>query len=96
MAEPQVGAIIESGPSDWQIVQQGRDGRGVIPLSGRWVHPETGRVEVRLVFEDTGVAVSRSLDWQPAETRPDGTWSACLSAPPGGLYRLETRYHPPS
>ncbi|MBM3277619.1 MAG: sialate O-acetylesterase [Candidatus Handelsmanbacteria bacterium] len=83
------GALIDQGPSDWQIVQQDDSGQGALSLSGRWVHPEPGRVEVRLVREDTGIAV---CGWQPAQTSPDHTWSAQLSQiPAGGLYRLETR-----
>jgi len=55
----------------------------------------TGTVKVRLVFEETGVAVAHHLDWQPAETRPDSTWSATLERiPAGGLYRLETHFNP--
>ncbi|MCC7261561.1 MAG: sialate O-acetylesterase [Candidatus Latescibacteria bacterium] len=83
------GAIIDQGPSDWQIIQQDQAGLGAISLRGRWVHPEPGRVEVRLVREDTGIAVR---DWQPAQTAAEGTWSAELAQiPAGGLYRLETR-----
>jgi hypothetical protein len=83
------GALIDQGPGDWQIIQQDTSGRGSLSLKGRWVHPEPGQVEVRLVREDTGIAVR---DWQPAQTEPDHTWSTeihRISA--GGLYRLETR-----
>ena len=52
------GAIIDQGPSDWQIIQQDQAGLAAISLQGRWVHPEPGRVEVRLVREES--AVSRS------------------------------------
>ncbi len=83
------GAIIDQGPSDWQIIQQDREGFGAIFLKGRWVHTDPGRVEVRLVREDTGAA---ALDWQPAATSAEGTWSAELRrVPAGGLFRLETR-----
>lgn len=83
------GALIEQGPVDWQIIQQDREGCGALSLKGRWNHPDPGKVEVRLVREDTGVA---TLDWQPATTTPDHTWSAELHhIPAGGLYRLETR-----
>ena len=86
------GAIIEQGPTDWQIVQQNESGCADISLTGRWVSDVEGRVEVRLVHEDTGLAVSRSLDWHAAHTQSDGTWSATLvGVPAGGLYRLETR-----
>lgn len=83
------GALIDQGPSDWQIIQQDASGHGALALKGRWVHPDPGRVEVRLVREDTGVAV---CDWQPALTNPDHTWSAQIAQiSAGGLYRLETR-----
>ena len=32
----QIGAIIERGPEDWQIVQQDEDGNGRIELGGKW------------------------------------------------------------
>ena len=86
------GALIDQGPSDWQILQQDASGHGTIALKGRWVHTDSGRVEVRLVREDTGIAVR---DWQPAQTAPEGTWTAQLTQiPAGGLYRLETRLNP--
>lgn len=95
MADNQVGAIIENGPSDWQIIQQDTRGFGVITTGGRWVSEPKGKVEIRLAFEDTGTSVNHALDWQPANTTPDGRWSATLTGiPAGGLYRLETRFHP--
>jgi len=95
MADEQIGATIESGPSDWQVLQQDQDGYACITVSGRWVSPESGKVEVRLVYEATGMPVGRGLDWQAAATTPDGGWAATLvRAPAGGLYRLETRYNP--
>jgi len=92
-ADP-IGASLTTGPSDWQIIQRDADGWGQLALAGRWVCEEPGRVEVRLVEQDTGTALSQRLDWAPAaETRPDGTWAATLSQiPSGGLYRLETRF----
>jgi len=95
MPDDQTGAILEHGPTDWQVLQQDEHGFATLDLAGRW-HGETpGTVEVRLAFEETGVAVARHLDWRPAETRPDGTWSATLERiPAGGLYRLETRFNP--
>ena len=62
--EEQIGAIIEQGPEDWQIVQQDERGEGRIELEGRWKFETPGQVEVRLVWEDTGVAVAAGLDWQ--------------------------------
>ncbi|MFC1805896.1 sialate O-acetylesterase [Planctomycetota bacterium] len=96
MPDDQTGAILLDGPTDWQILQQDEHGCADLPLAGRGDAETAGTVEVRLVAEDTGVAVSRDLDWRPAETRPDGTWSATLARiPTGGLYRLETRLNPP-
>ncbi len=95
MSVNQVGAIIEQGAEDWQLIQQDDDGLGAVALAGRWVSESPGRVEVRLVLEDSGVAISRSLDWHAAETAGDGTWSARIEGvPAGGLYRLETRFRP--
>ena len=95
MSDNQVGAIIDDGPSDWQIVQRDADGLGSIALHGRWVADVQGTVEVRLVLEDTGVAPTSRLDWQAAGTDPNGTWSATLAGiPAGGPYRLETRFNP--
>jgi hypothetical protein len=51
-----------------------------------------GVVEVRLVFEDTGVAVSRELDWHPAPTSPDHTWSATIERIPAGGARALVRH----
>lgn len=95
MTHEQIGAILENGPADWQILQQNAAGVTDIPLSGRWAFESPGVVQVRLVHEDTGVPVNRALDWQPAETRPDGAWQIVLpNVPAGGLYRLETRFRP--
>ena len=94
MAEQQTGVILESGPSDWQILQQDSKGFGLAALAGRWVGEAGGRVEVRAVWEATGVAVSRDTDWQAADTLSDGSWQSVLRIPAGGLYRLETRYRP--
>ncbi len=90
------GVILESGAGDWQIFQQDDAGVAAIPLVGRYVlnpeqKPGKVTVQVRLVREDGYVAVTAGLDWQAAETRPDGTWTATLrNVPRGGLYRLES------
>lgn len=95
MLQNTVGVILDTGISDWQIIQRGTTGTGSISLAGKWLSDVPGRVQVRLVSEDTSVAVSRNLDWQAVDTRPDHTWSAELTAiPAGGLYRLETRFNP--
>jgi sialate O-acetylesterase len=94
MTQNQTGAIIDVGPGDWQIVQQDASGIGRFELRGHWVSDAGGRVQARLVYEDTGTAVNAALDWRAAETRPDHTWSAVLEGvPAGGLYRLETRFN---
>lgn len=86
------GAIIEKGPQDWQIFQQNDEGEADIAAGGRWFADEPAEVEVRIVSEETGGPAGRKLDWQPAETRSDGTWNVILyGVPAGGLYRLETR-----
>ncbi len=88
------GAVIDEGPSNWQIFQQGADGCADIPVSGRWA-TNNGKalgVEVRLVLEDSCQSAAAHLDWSRATMRPNGTWSAVLrGVPAGGLYRLETR-----
>ncbi len=90
--EEQIGVIIEQGPADWQIAQQDERGKGRIELEGKWKFETPGQVEVRLVWEDTGVAVAAGLDWQAVPTEEDGTWKGALEhIPAGGLYRLETR-----
>ena len=89
-----LGVLLTRGPSDWQIIQRGADGRGQLALAGRWAAPEPGVVEVCLLHQDTGMPVSRQLDWQPAATHPDGTWALTVTGvPAGGLYRLETRFN---
>ncbi len=89
-----VGAIVDSGPMDWQVIQQDGRGTGSMDLAGRWAGEAPGQVEVRLVQEASGAPVAAALDWSAATTRPDGTWEARIrDIPAGGLYRLETRFH---
>jgi len=95
MTDFQPGAVIERGPTDWQIIQQDADGLGSIELAGRWAMDTEGVVEVRLVHQNTGSALSPALDWRPVDTKPDGRWSGRIDGiPAGGLYRLETRFNP--
>lgn len=93
-----VGVVIDSGPSDWQILQQDARGRVNIPLSGRWAHTSKPQeVLVRLVHEDTGVPPAKHLDWSAGRMNDDGTWQAQLkNVPAGGLYRIETALHLPN
>lgn len=91
----QVGARIEAGLVDWQILQQDASGFATVTLDGRWQADEAAAnqpcvVEVRVVAGDTGVAVSRELDWRAAATTKDGYWRITLRVPAGGLYRLES------
>ncbi len=92
----QIGAILDAGLHDWQILQQDAAGFATLALQGRWVADEAAAgqpcvVQVRVVAGDTGVAVNRSLDWQAATTEANGRWQITLRVPAGGLYRLETR-----
>jgi hypothetical protein len=97
MSIDQTGAIIESGPSDWQILQQDEQGFARMEVSGRWVGEAPGQVQLRLVREDNSLPVTPGLNWSNAQTMTDGTWKATLrKIPSGGLYRLETRYNPKS
>ncbi|MDP6701361.1 MAG: sialate O-acetylesterase [Candidatus Latescibacteria bacterium] len=93
-SEDELGVLIESGLSDWQILQQDGSGCAALKLSGRWVYREAfarAAVYVRLVDEASGQAVSLAHDWTRALTRKDGTWTVRLKdIPAGGLYRLET------
>lgn len=85
-----LGAIIEKGLVDWQIIQQ-VDGKAKISLEGSWYSTEQLRepkVWVRIVREDTGELV---LPWQVSENLPQGKWQIILKdVPAGGLYRIET------
>jgi hypothetical protein len=76
MLQDQTGAIIES---DRQIIQQDDQGYGTITLQGRWVSDTSGKVEVRLVSEDTAVAATSAMDWQVAATGADMRWSISLT-----------------
>jgi len=80
----QVGAIIEAGLDDWQIVQQDEQGVGTVDLKGRWVGAPDCEVEIRVAAADTGVSV---VDWRAADVHKNGTWTAALSVPAGVLYR---------
>ena len=94
MTNDQVGAILDAGPSDWQIIQQSYAGSGRLELKGRWISEIPGVVQVRLVHEETSVALNSQLDWHTARTNADHTWSMTLDdIPAGGLYRLETRFN---
>jgi len=91
----EVNVVIDHGPSDWQIIQQGPDGKADIAMAGRWhskLWPNNPFVLARLVKEDTNIPLST---WQPMKAAADGTWKGSLKGiPAGGLYRLETLLGP--
>jgi len=78
MTGDEIGAVIDSGLVDWQIVQQNEHGYGTIALHGRWfgdaMLPGTGAVQVRVLLEATGAPLSRVLDWASVKTTDDGAW----------------------
>lgn len=93
------GVFIEEGLSDWQIVQH-RNKKAEITLSGSWIVPkaavkqgvEDARPMVRVLSEDDN---SQIIPWTYAESTKNedsvtGSWSATLTIPAGGLYRIET------
>lgn len=96
------GALLASGPADWQVLQRDADGMGRMLLEGTWVSKPVhgtlgiggGDVQVRLVREENGGPVGGEM-WRKAETRANGAWRAELAdIPAGGPYRLETRFNP--
>lgn len=90
MPHKQIGVIMETGPQDWQILQQ-HNGCANIALSGRYDPLDKKppyRVWTRIVREASGEPV---IGWTPARTGEDKSWSTVLEGvPAGGLYRLET------
>ncbi|MHB9034659.1 MAG: sialate O-acetylesterase, partial [Anaerolineae bacterium] len=95
MARDPIGVLIEQGLEDWQILQRNEAGAADITVSGHWIGEANSRVQIRLVSEATGQAVTSALDWQTVTANSDGSWTGTLHAvPAGGLYRLETRLNP--
>lgn len=97
------GALIDSAPDDWTLIQRGEGGTGRMDIAGRWAAKEGfgihfasgGQVQARLVSQESGAPPEERLDWRTADTRADGTWSMTLEGiPAGGPYRLETRFNP--
>ena len=58
------------------------------PIEGASLAGGAAVVEVRVVSEDTGADV---VVWTAAESSGPLTWTASISLPAGGLYRVETR-----
>ena len=88
------GVIIDSGPADWQIIQQDKNGEASISLSGRWSTMMVRKnvlVCVRLIREDGYEAVTSSLDWMPAKTAQrgkKGSWRVTLKRPHASCQRF--------
>ena len=88
------GAIIKSGPANWQILQQ-KKGYADISLSGAYrIQGSLEKFEVlaRVVMEDTGEVV---CGWKACDIiegdLTEGLWQVRLQQiPAGGLYRVET------
>ncbi|HEY5585888.1 MAG TPA: sialate O-acetylesterase [Ruminiclostridium sp.] len=85
-----IGALIENGPMDWQIIQQ-VNGKTDIYLAGSWASEEESsqlKVFVRIVREDTGAVV---IPWQTCEELEERKWKTTIrDVPSGGLYRIES------
>ena len=93
------GMIIESGLTDWQIIQQEK-GYGTIHLTGTFQVPqaaleagtEIAYPVIRVLSEEDN---SQILPWMRANRYPrgdgrSGAWDVTLEIPAGGLYRIET------
>lgn len=93
------GVFIEKGLSDWQIVQH-QDGKATVTFEGSWhvikdavkIGVKDAQPLIRVMSEDDN---SQILPWQEAECTPSddyvtGKWTAALTIPAGGLYRIET------
>jgi len=93
------GVFIEKGLMDWQIIQQ-EQGFGSFYFSGSYQVPQAA-IEVgtqvaypiiRVMSEDDNSSI---IPWTktnrfPSEDGMSGTWNMSLTAPAGGLYRIET------
>jgi len=102
---PESPVTIDSGPSNWQVLQQDENGVASVTLAGRWrtiMQRKKPEVRVRVVREGRFTAISRAHDWVRARTVVDrsvkgkmagrcGTWKLTLKdIPCGGPYRVET------
>ena len=88
------GCYIDSGPCDWQIIQQ-ENGIAKVGLAGRYLpsgeRPDRQIVFVRVVREESSDTV---LPWLPATIHEGERWEISLELPVGGLYRIETSLKP--
>jgi hypothetical protein len=92
------GVTIESGPSDWQIIQRDANGYGQVDVTGTWKTAEQAnfQIQLRVVNENTNEPVSPELDWHDAVMdRTEESFTMSLRIPQGGLYRIETRLRRP-
>lgn len=96
------GVWIEEGIEDWQILQR-EQGAAVVCFKGKYRAPEaaiemgvkTAVPKIRVMSEEDNHSV---IGWTECEyTCTEGTyggeWSAVLTIPEGGLYRVETGLH---
>ena len=87
---------VTSGASDFQIYQQGDDGRADIKISGTFEKQQGGsdnHVLVRIVSQQDHAPLPDVGRWQRVDScGDDGRWSHTLrSVPAGGLYMIQTR-----
>ncbi len=85
------GAIIEKGPSDWQIIQQ-HDGFGETDIEGRIIVEdeiyamEDLEVVIRVTDENTNSRIIKPIKLKPEDNR----FKARIKIPAGGPYRIES------
>lgn len=93
------GVMIESGLTDWQMIQQEK-GFGTIQLTGTFQVPqaalevgtEIAYPVIRVLSEEDN---SQIIPWTRANQSPmedgmKGSWDISLAVPAGGPYRIET------
>lgn len=86
----QFGAVINSGPQNWQVLQQ-QDGYAAVQLGGKYFlcqEHENAVVSVRAVEEDTLQPIAQ---WRHTNQLTGGIWNAEFLLPVGGPYRIESK-----